>query len=129
LGSTGGLVALGLVAKGWTVETCTRHFNELCEEAFQPRTQGHWGSIGILWDAYNHSKYKTKPLEKSLKKAYGSPVQGNDYIFGGTNTDPCPSAKLAVVATSVCGDPIIISSYNRASTENCKPLQKFEQKP
>ncbi|KAL9120659.1 MAG: hypothetical protein Q9187_002784 [Circinaria calcarea] len=117
--STGGLVALGLVAKGWTMETCTKHFNELCEEAFEPRTQGqYWGSIGTLWDAYNHSKYKTKPLEKALKKAYCSAVRGNDYVFGGTNTSPSPSTKLAVVTTSISGDSVVISNYNRASTEN-----------
>jgi hypothetical protein len=74
--------------------------------------------VGTLWDAYHHSKYKTKPLEKALKKAYYSEVWSNDYIFGGTNTAASLPAKVAVVATTVSGEPAVISNYNRASKEN-----------
>jgi len=110
---------LGLVAKVWSVETCTSNFNELCGEAFQPRTVGHWGAIGEAWNAYHHSRYKTKPLEQSLKKAYCSLV-GKEYMFGGTSTLEYPSIKVAVVTTTIGGDPAVISNYNRAPIDNCE---------
>ncbi|RFU29557.1 hypothetical protein B7463_g6774, partial [Scytalidium lignicola] len=117
LDGTGGLVALGLEAKVWTVERCTKNFNELCGEAFQPRTMGKLGAIGDVWNAYHHSRYKTKPLEQCLKKAYCSLV-GKDYMFGGTSTIEYPSTKVAVVTTTIGGDPAVISNYNRLAIEN-----------
>lgn len=36
--STGGIIALGLGAKNWSVEECTRHFEDLCHKAFTRRT-------------------------------------------------------------------------------------------
>ena len=116
--STGGLVALGLGAKVWTVETCTKNFNELCMDAFQPRTVGKWGAVGDAWNAYHHSRYKTKPLEQCLKRAYCSLV-GKEYMFGGTSTIEYPSIKVAVVATTLGGEAAVISNYNRGAPEIC----------
>ncbi len=110
---------MGLVAKVWTVETCTNNFNKLCGEAFQPRTVGNWGAIGTAWNAYHHSRYKTKPLEQSLKKAYCS-LAGKEFMFGGTSTLEYPSIKVAVVTTTISGDPAVVSNYNKAPIENCE---------
>jgi hypothetical protein len=54
-----------------------------------------------------------------LKKAYCSLV-GKEYMFGGTSTIEYPSTKVAVVTTTIGGDPAVISNYNRAATENCE---------
>lgn len=99
--------------------TCTKHFNDLCNEAFQPRTAVKWGALGNAWNAYNHSRYKTKPLEQCLKKAYCSLV-GKEYMFGGTSTIEYPSTKVAVVATTIGGKAAVLSNYNRASPETCE---------
>jgi hypothetical protein len=115
--STGGLVALGLGAKLWTVETCAKHFNQLCTEAFQPRTVGNWGALGNAWNAYHHSRYKTKPLEQCLKKAYCSLV-GKEYMFGGISSLEYPSTKVAVVTTTIGGKAAVLSNYNRAAPES-----------
>ena len=44
--STGGLIAHGLVAKNWSVEECTRQFEDLCTKAFTRRTGGNIPGIG-----------------------------------------------------------------------------------
>ncbi|PKY01131.1 hypothetical protein P168DRAFT_329858 [Aspergillus campestris IBT 28561] len=65
--STGGIIALGLGAAGYSVEDCTRSFRSLCTKAFTKRR-----GIGIpgwewLISASNHSKYETRPLEAALQ--------------------------------------------------------------
>lgn len=112
-------MALGLAAKAWTVETCTKKFNDLCGEAFQPRIIGDWGVVGRAWNAYHHSRYKTKPLEQCLKRAYSSLI-GKEYIFGGISTVEYPTTKVAVVTTTIGGEAAIVSNYNRTATGNGK---------
>ncbi|KAE8453842.1 hypothetical protein EG329_007618 [Mollisiaceae sp. DMI_Dod_QoI] len=120
--STGGLVALGLGAKMWTVETCTKTFNELCTQAFQPHAFSNWGTIGDMWNAYHHSRYKTESLEQCLKKAY-CPSGRKQYLFGGQNTVECSSIKVAVVTTMIGGGAAVVSNYNRVAPEN--PTYEF----
>ena len=118
--STGGLVALGLGAKSWTIEKCRQTFESLCEDAFQPRTRRDLGAIGHVWNAFNHGKYKTTPLEKSLRKAYCSPNWKHEPLFGGNITVPCSPTKVAVVVTQVGQGPAVMADYNRASQENSR---------
>ncbi|KAL8689851.1 MAG: hypothetical protein Q9218_004571 [Villophora microphyllina] len=78
--STGGIIALGLVAKSWSVEACTSQFESLCNRAFTRRTGGNIPGIGFLVSYYNHSQYETRPLEEALVEAYGE----EDFLFGGS---------------------------------------------
>lgn len=113
--STGGLIALGLAAKNWSVEECTHHFKDLCKRAFTRRTGGNTPVIGWFVDNYNHSKYETRPLEDALMSAYSE----TEYLFGG----PRPSAsygtdvKVAVTATSAGGSAVVLANYNRLCGE------------
>ena len=44
--STGGIIALGLAAKSWSVEQYTRHFEDLCQKGFTHRTGGNIPDVG-----------------------------------------------------------------------------------
>lgn len=46
--STGGVIALGLGAKKWSIEACTHHFEYLCQKAFTRRTGGNIPGVGWL---------------------------------------------------------------------------------
>ncbi len=107
------------------METCTKNFNELCTEAFHPRTVGNWGAIGDAWNAYHHSRYKTKPLEQCLKKAY-CPLANKEYMFGGTSTIEYPSIKVAVVTTTIGGETAVLSNYNRAAPDTCEFFPQYD---
>ena len=109
--STGGLIALGLAAKDWSVEQCTRHFEDLCKQAFTRRTGGNVPGFGWVVDNYNHSKYKTRPLEEALISAYSE----NEYLFGGSRPHASygTDVKVAVTATSASGSAVVLANYNR----------------
>lgn len=112
-------MALGLGAKGWTIEKCRQTFESLCEDAFQPRTR-NLGPLAYTWNAFNHGKYKTTPLEESLRKAYCSRNWEHEPLFEGNITIPCSPTKVAVVVTNVGLGPVVMADYNRSSQENSK---------
>ena len=109
--STGGLIALGLAAKNWSVEQCTRHFEDLCKQAFTRRTGGNFLGIGWFIDNHNHSKYRTRPLQEALISAYSE----NEYLFGGSRPHASygSDVKVAVTATSSSGSAVVLANYNR----------------
>lgn len=113
--STGGLIALGLAARNWSVEECTRHFEGLCRQAFTRRTGSNIPGVGWFVDNYNHSKYETRPLEEALKTAYTE----NEYLFGGARPHASfgTDVKVAVTATSAAGSAVVFGNYNRLCGE------------
>jgi predicted acylesterase/phospholipase RssA len=122
--STGGLIALGLTARNWTVEECCNHFQELCEKAFTRRAGGNIPAIGWLIENYNHSKYETQPLEDALRSAFSD----EDYLFGGRRRDGSLGSdiKVGVTATSSAGSAVLLTNYNRMSAEK---LPYYFQRP
>lgn len=122
LSSTGGIIALGLIAKKWSVEACTSQFESLCHRAFTRRTGGSIPGIGFLVSYYNHSQYETRPLEEALVGAYGE----EDFLFGGSrfllDGDDGNNAKVGVVTTSATNLPVILTNYNRSCSEKCESL-------
>ncbi|KAL8726779.1 MAG: hypothetical protein Q9181_005928 [Wetmoreana brouardii] len=118
---TGGIIALGLVAKGWSVETCTNQFERLCGKAFTRRVGAGLPLVGSLVSYYNHSEYETRPLEEALVEAYGE----DDFLFGGSRLSQAGNGnnvKVAVVATSATNNnlPVVLTNYNRSCSEKRK---------
>lgn len=113
--STGGLIALGLAAKNWSVEECTRYFEDLCKNAFTRRNGSSIPGIGWFIENYNHSKYETRPLEDALISAYSE----KEYLFGGARQYASHGAevKVAVTATSAAGSAVVFANYNRLCAE------------
>ncbi|KAK6850624.1 hypothetical protein PG987_000258 [Apiospora arundinis] len=107
--STGGIIALGLGVRNWSVDECIRHFKYLCKEAFQPREL-----VGIplleRMAVLNHgSMYKTSPFQAMLQTTFKSKP-----LFGDTDQDTMAPIKVAITtATSVDQYPVVLANYNR----------------
>lgn len=112
--STGGIIALGLTARNWTVRECITQFQSLCSQAFTQRKGTN--ILGVEWFVKNyfHSKYETQPLEEALISSFGD----EQYLFGGRRSDPgSMDVKVAVTATSASGNGVVLANYNRLCTE------------
>ena len=79
---TGGIIALGLGVKRWSVEECIRRFKELCRPAFR-----HLELLAYkIW-------YETKPLESALQSALGDRL-----VFDGPTSDGPTNIRVAVTS-------------------------------
>jgi hypothetical protein len=110
--STGGLVALGLGAMGWSVDECIAKFEELCNKAFTKRRGMGLPGVRLFVENFHHSKYKTGPLELALQEAFSK----DGLLFGGHRTSEAstPPVKVAVTSYSLTErKPYVLSNYNR----------------
>ena len=116
--STGGLVALGLASRNWSVETCINKFKELCDKAFTRRFGSSMPLIGWFVDNINHSSYETTPLQEALQTAFTE----DEYLFGGQRLDQhwTSPIKVAVTTTSSSSSPVVLANYNRRCEEKRK---------
>lgn len=106
--STGGIIALGLGVKHWSVAECMMRFRDLCAQAFSPRPFKRLALIS------HKSLYKTTPLETALEGAFGS----HGLLFGGRSDDQRGDIKVAVTSTSAVENrPVILTNYNVAGPE------------
>ncbi|KAK4169827.1 hypothetical protein QBC43DRAFT_225424 [Cladorrhinum sp. PSN259] len=114
--STGGIIALGLGVKRWSVASCIKQFLHLSRQAFTPRRLGRFGSM-VTHKSYN----KTKPLELALKSAFGE-----DQILFGAGDDADKDLteheiKVVVTSTSATENrPVIMTNYNTAGADRGK---------
>ncbi|OAP64799.1 hypothetical protein AYL99_00771 [Fonsecaea erecta] len=111
--STGGIVALGLVAAQWSVSECTHRFRNVCRKAFSEREFAD--TVFEKLATLNHgSKYRTTPLHEVLQESFG-----DDLLFGGRSTAARYATKVAVVSTSGTGNrALIMANYNRQQTSD-----------
>ena len=74
--------------------------------------------VGWIIDNYNHSKYETTPFEQALKSAFSD----DQYLFGGRRLADTQGfhTKVAVIATSASGNPVVLANYNRPCDEKRK---------
>ncbi|EKJ74391.1 hypothetical protein FPSE_05462 [Fusarium pseudograminearum CS3096] len=111
---TGGIIALGLGVKRWNVGDCKDHFRSLCKQAFTPRLVKQLSVVSM------RSQYKTKPLEKGLKSAFGQ----HAYLYGGSKPDHSTSIRVAVTATLASENrPAVLSNYNTESENDSMPYR------
>lgn len=104
--STGGIIALGLGVKRWSVEECIQRFKDLCPRAFTSRSY----PIFKHWELMAHkSWYRTKTLESALQSEFG-----DKPLFGG----PASDIRVAVTsATASENQPVILTNYNTRGGE------------
>lgn len=119
--STGGLIALGLGVKGWSVEECISKFEGLVDKAFTARPGTALPVVSPLVTGYHRSTYETKPLEEALIGVFGT----DECLFGGRRPPKqYKSTKKVVVTTASSGMPVILSNYSRkGSLGKCKCSQ------
>ncbi len=128
---TGGLVALALGSRAWSVRNCIKNFQDLCERAFTKRKGSGLPGMDFIVSASNHSRYGSKPLETALQAHYG-----NENLFGGSRSFPdslsasSRSAKVAVTTTTTNGTVVVLSNYNRTSRNDETSYQFYRsEKP
>jgi hypothetical protein len=116
--STGGLIALGLTAYGWSSEKCLYYTEKICREAYARRTGRGIPGVGHLLETYSKFKFDTDTLEETLQNI----LSEKQLLFGGVRALDAPTSmtKVAVTATSSNGDPVVFSNYNRRTSERRK---------
>ncbi|KAI4717347.1 FabD/lysophospholipase-like protein [Aureobasidium sp. EXF-10727] len=107
--STGGINALALGVKRWSVRYCIEMFENFCDKAFTEREFGGvWGLEKAV--LLNHgSKYKATPLHDVLRATLGQKP-----LFGANDSLNAFKTKVAVTTTSADGkEAMVLANYNR----------------
>ena len=119
--STGGLIALGLGVKQWSVNHCVTEFVRLCDQAFTPRELNNIFALEQATTLKHGSKYKTTPLRSALRTAFG-----NDLLYGGRpKAHLSYSTQVAVTATTGTGETgVVLANYSR--NEESESSYRFE---
>ena len=112
--STGGIIALGLGARNWSVDDCITYFQNLCVRAFTRRSGTNIPGMSPIIESIHHSKYETRPLQEALQKAFTEDV----YLFGGSGNSNSRT-KVAVTATT-SGSTSVLANYNRCCSRKRK---------
>ncbi|KAI1103045.1 FabD/lysophospholipase-like protein [Jackrogersella minutella] len=121
--NTGGIIAIGLGVKKWTVNATMEKFKDLCNEGFAPREMTSVPLFGALSSLYHGSLYKTQPFTKALKRYF------SDRPFFGSATHRSrvvSSTKVAVTAsTGIERLPVVFANYNRPDLPRKKLPYRF----
>jgi patatin-like phospholipase/acyl hydrolase len=119
--STGGIIALGLGVKQWTIDHCVTEFIRLCDQAFSPREFNNVAGLDVATTLAHGSKYKTTPLRDALFSTFGEAE-----LYGGRRKAHCDyNIQVAVTATSGTGEEgLILANYSRH--EENETNYKFE---
>lgn len=119
--STGGIIALGLGVKQWSVGHCITEFVRLCDQAFSPREFDNVGGLTQVTTLRHGSKYRTQPLLHALHHVFGE-----EHLYGGPQkAHRAYDTKVAVTATTGTGQkPVILANYSRQ--EESEPDYRFE---
>ncbi|KAI1374503.1 hypothetical protein F4677DRAFT_426368 [Hypoxylon crocopeplum] len=107
--SAGGIIALGLGVKGWSVDETIKEFKALYKEAFAPREVMGIRLLDSLSSLYHGSVYKTQPFENALKRSFS-----DRNLFGGVQSRNESPVRVAVTSTTSLGhQAVVFSNYNR----------------
>ena len=124
--STGGIIALALGVKNWSVDKCISHFVKLCDQAFTPRELHGVPGLQKVSALHHGSSYKTQPLHNALQEELGS-----EFLFGGSRkSDSTSTTKVAVTATDEAGKKAIIFAnyrYSRVIIQATNPTNRQTQ--
>ncbi|KAI4742287.1 FabD/lysophospholipase-like protein [Aureobasidium sp. EXF-12298] len=102
--STGGINALALGVKQWSVRYCIEMFEKFCDQAF---TKRELGDVARVWSG---SRYKSTPLHDILRETLGQKP-----LFGVNDSLNAFKTKVAVTTTSADGnEAMILANYNRS---------------
>lgn len=112
--SAGGIIALCLGVKGWSVEKMMREFKVLYKEAFTPREMTGVPLLQNLTNLYHGSLYKTQPLERALKSCFS-----DLNLFGGIESQNEMPVRVAVTSTTALEQKaVVFANYNRPDQTN-----------
>ncbi|KAI0490453.1 hypothetical protein F4859DRAFT_500816 [Xylaria cf. heliscus] len=107
----GGVIAIALGVKKWSITSAIDKFKDLCREAYIARGISKLPLSGAFSVFYHKSLYKSQPLEGALRRYFSE-----QPLFGATSYGSrlAASTKVAVTATSVgTGHDVVFANYNR----------------
>ncbi|KAI0805870.1 FabD/lysophospholipase-like protein [Xylaria sp. FL0064] len=107
----GGVIAIALGVKKWSVSSAIEKFKDLCHEAYIPRGISKLPLSKVFSTFYHKSLYKHEPLEGALRRYFAE-----QPLFGATShrSWPAASTKVAVTATATAGlQDVVFANYNR----------------
>ncbi|KAK0721616.1 hypothetical protein B0T26DRAFT_800576 [Lasiosphaeria miniovina] len=115
--STGGIIALALGVKQYSVVNCIDLFKNLCKQGFTRRAARPFRALSFL----NHkSYYRTQPLEDALKSVF----EEECLLYGGSRPETSTSVKVAVTSTSASYNrPVVLSNYNAQGKREALPYK------
>lgn len=118
---TGGIIATALGVQQKPTHLVLDMFTAICDLAYTPKVRG-FPLLKYASALSGASRYKTKPLYRALRTAFGE-----DYLFGGISNSETPQRlKVAVTTTSATGhDNVLLANYRR--TEDNLPFYHFER--
>ncbi|EXK77612.1 hypothetical protein FOQG_17687 [Fusarium oxysporum f. sp. raphani 54005] len=117
--STGGLVALGVFERNWTLSEAENHFRELSREAFSIRKALAVPILSKIAEPFCDFKYKSSGINKALQRGFGN----DNFLFGQTKGRHRlgDQVKVGVVA---CLEgryqPCLIANYSRNPPDKLK---------
>ncbi|OWY57034.1 zinc ion binding protein [Alternaria alternata] len=118
--STGGIIALALAVKQWSVNKCIEEFKRLVKKAFSPREFHGIAPLQYIATASHGSTWKTTPFHEALLESLG-----DGYLFGGAESSD-NVARVAVTTTDeVATRGIVIANYCRKSPKDDKQSYEF----
>ncbi|KAK5631118.1 hypothetical protein RRF57_006833 [Xylaria bambusicola] len=109
--SFGGVIAIALGVKKWSVSSAIEKFKDLCHESYISRGISKLPLSKAFSTLYHKSLYKTQPLEGALRR-----YLSEQPLFGAISHRSwlATSAKVAITATTAAGhQDVVFANYNR----------------
>ncbi|KAI1119643.1 hypothetical protein F5Y14DRAFT_396046 [Nemania sp. NC0429] len=111
--SAGGLIALGLGTRGWSVDEAISKFKSILKEVFKPRDISRIPFLEGLATIFHGNLYKTQAIEDNFKREFS-----DELLFGGRSSSQ-QTPKVAVTSSSIFGEQAtIFANYNRPQDAN-----------
>ncbi|KAF4460614.1 calcium-independent phospholipase A2 [Fusarium albosuccineum] len=128
--STGGIIALGIFHRGWSVEQGLAIFQDLARRAFTPRRSLRRSIIKNLIHGFYTFKYTDAGIKEVLQECFGK----DTYLFGPSISSSSRRASPQVgaggldwvkvgVVSCIDGrraEPVLIANYSRNPTTSGK---------
>jgi len=111
-------LALGLVARGWSLKDCEKHLLTLFGRTFIPANIQRFPTVSLLQMKSTRSKYRTRTLDDTLTALFSADQRIIDLSV--TNHPVAQSTKVAVLASSATGRKVLFSNYRQNSSSKRK---------
>ncbi|TGJ81236.1 hypothetical protein E0Z10_g7507 [Xylaria hypoxylon] len=121
----GGIIAIALGVKKWSVSSAIEKFKDLCHEAYIARGISKLPFSKAFSTFYHKSQYKHQPLEGALRR-----YLSEQPLFGATSHRSwlATSTRVAVTATTTAGrQDVVFANYNRPDLPQKKVPYHFSR--
>jgi hypothetical protein len=120
----GGIIALVLGKKGWTIEDCIHHFERCAKVSFQRNSHSYFEWIFqlylILKSLITNGIYPAQDLEAMLQEILGSDTRILDCSSG-----TAMGIMIAITVTSMKPEPFIFTNYNGLGDREDKRYKEY----